>query len=162
MIFVSAGTHEQYNFDRVVRCADEMARNTAEEVFIQYGYGTYLPRHARGAKLLELMEFGEMVQRARIVITHGGPGNIYAVLGENKIPVVVPRWKRYGEAGNDHQVEFCRELAKKGYVIPVYDIAEMPGVVENYVMRMRHCKIGDNSAVGNRRRLGRMLNMLVG
>ena len=47
----------------------------------------------------------ELVEKARIVITHGGPSSFLMVLQKGKIPIVVPRQKQFDEHVNDHQVE---------------------------------------------------------
>ena len=107
MIFVTVGTHEQ-QFDRLVRCVDRLKAEgkITEEVMIQTGFSSYEPKVCKWSKLCSYQEMNEYMDQARIVITHGGPSSIMMALQRGKIPIVVPRQKRYEEHVNDHQVEF--------------------------------------------------------
>lgn len=109
MIFVTVGTHEQ-PFNRLVEYMDKWAMNHEEEVVIQYGYSTYIPKFAIASKLYSYKEMNELIERARIVITHGGPSSFIAVLDKGKNPIVVPRQRKHGEHVNDHQLQFCNKL----------------------------------------------------
>lgn len=53
------------------------------------------------------------IQDARIIVTHGGPASFIAPLSIGKIPIVVPRQKKYNEHVNDHQLEFAMEVEKR-------------------------------------------------
>ena len=114
MIFVTVGTHEQ-QFDRLVRCVDRLKAEgkITEEVMIQTGFSSYEPKACKWSKLCSYQEMNEYMDQARIVITHGGPSSIMMALQRGKIPIVVPRQKRYEEHVNDHQVEFSRFIKEK-------------------------------------------------
>ena len=116
MIFVTVGTHEQ-QFDRLIKYVDEL--NLPEEVMIQRGYSDYIPRNCRAEKLLPYEKMKQYTERARIVITHGGPSSIMMPLQMGKIPIVVPRQKKFGEHVNDHQVEFVQKISGTTDIIPV-------------------------------------------
>ena len=94
MIFVTVGTHEQ-QFDRLIKCVDELKRENiiTEEVVIQSGYCTYEPQYCEWSKMFPYLKMAELIDKARIVITHGGPSSIMPVLQVAKIPIVVPRQK---------------------------------------------------------------------
>ena len=96
MIFVTVGTHEQ-QFDRLVRCVDRLKAEgkITEEVMIQTGFSSYEPKVCKWSKLCSYQEMNEYMDQARIVITHGGPSSIMMALQRGKIPIVVPRQKRY-------------------------------------------------------------------
>ena len=50
-----------------------------------------------------------------------------------KVPIVVPRQKKYGEHVNDHQVDFCRKIEERiGNIIVVEDVGKIMEVIENY------------------------------
>lgn len=73
------------------------------------------------------------VDKARIVITHGGPSSFIMPLQIGKIPIVVPRKKEFDEHVNDHQVDFGNQVAKRqGNIIVVEDISKLGNVIENY------------------------------
>ena len=74
MIFVTVGTHEQ-QFNRLVENVDTLKKEgiIKEDVIIQTGYSTYEPRYCKWKKFFPYKEMIELVDSARIVITHGGP-----------------------------------------------------------------------------------------
>ena len=74
-----------------------------------------------------------MVDKARIVITHGGPSSFIMPLQIGKIPIVVPRKKEYDEHVNDHQVDFCNQVAKRqGNIIVVEDVSKLADTLARY------------------------------
>jgi UDP-N-acetylglucosamine transferase subunit ALG13 len=104
-----------------------------EEVIIQTGYSTYEPRYCRFSKLFPYSEMCRFVKEARIVITHGGPSSFIMPLQEGKIPIVVPRQKRYGEHVNNHQLEFCRAIEERsGNIIVVEEVQELKRAILRY------------------------------
>lgn len=134
MIFVTVGTHEQ-QFDRLIKCVDELKRENTitEEVVIQSGYCTYEPQYCEWSKMFPYLKMAELIDKARIVITHGGPSSIMPVLQVAKIPIVVPRQKKYDEHVNDHQLEFAHFIQKRqGNIIVVEEIDDLQGKVEQY------------------------------
>ena len=134
MIFVTVGTHEQ-PFNRLIRYIDKRKEKglIREEVIIQTGYSTYEPRYCRFSKLFPYSEMCRFVKEARIVITHGGPSSFIMPLQEGKIPIVVPRQKRYGEHVNNHQLEFCRAIEERsGNIIVVEEVRELKRAILRY------------------------------
>lgn len=134
MIFVTVGTHEQ-PFDRLIRCVDELRKNgtITEEVIIQTGFATYEPKYCTWNRMFSYEEMVRNVKAARIVITHGGPASFIMSLQIGKIPIVVPRQKKYGEHVNNHQVEFTRAVAERmGNIIVVEDTAVLGNVIGGY------------------------------
>ena len=132
MIFVTVGTHEQ-PFNRLVEYMDKWAEKYDEEVVIQTGFSTYEPKKAKWSKLYPYTTMVEMVDKARIVITHGGPSSFIMPLQIGKIPIVVPRKKEFGEHVNDHQVDFCNQVAKRqGNIIVVEDVSKLGDTLEQY------------------------------
>ena len=74
-------------------------------------------------------EFEQYMEMADVVICHGGCGSIIPALRRGKVPVVVPRLKKYGEHVNDHQMQLTQILADEGRVIPVYEIETLSGAI---------------------------------
>ena len=67
------------------------------------------------------------------MITHGGPSSFIMPLQEGKIPIVVPRQKRYGEHVNNHQLEFCRAIEERsGNIIVVEEVRELKRAILRY------------------------------
>ena len=107
MIFVTVGTHEQ-GLERLLVELDNLIENGSikEEVFAQIGYSSYKPRNYQYKKMIGYSEMDSYVQKARIVITHGGPGSIFHPLQYGKIPIVVPRDPNFNEHVDNHQILF--------------------------------------------------------
>lgn len=134
MIFVTVGTHEQ-GFDRLIKKVDELKKEKIinEKVIIQKGYTEYEPEFCETYKLIDYDKLQKYLEEARIIITHGGPASFIAPLTIGKIPIVVPRQKKFNEHVNDHQILFVKQVVERNNnLIPVYDIAELKDKIENY------------------------------
>lgn len=134
MIFVTVGTHEQA-FNRLVEHMDKLKEKgiIKEDVVIQTGFSTYEPKFCEWSKLYPYKEMIRKVDEARIVITHGGPSSFIMPLQVGKVPIVVPRKKKYDEHVNDHQADFANAVAERqGNLIVVEDVEELEKVILNY------------------------------
>ncbi|MFT9457217.1 MAG: glycosyltransferase [Liquorilactobacillus hordei] len=134
MIFVTLGTHEQ-PFNRVLIEIDLLKKNKVinENVVVQSGFSTYRMKYCEQYDVITYEQMKKNIKDARIVISHGGPASFLMVLQEKKVPIVVPRQKRFNEHVNDHQVEFVRQIfEKKKNIIPVYEITDLKKVILNY------------------------------
>ena len=148
MIFVTVGTHEQ-PFDRLIKCIDDLKCEGLinEEVIIQTGFSTYKPVHCIGCKLLPYNEMINKILEARIVITHGGPASFILPLQLGKIPIVVPRHKKFNEHVNNHQLEFCEKIENEyKNIIVIKDTNMLKSVIENYDMLIKNT---ESSIKGN-------------
>ena len=134
MIFVTVGTHEQ-SFERLVKKIDELKRDKIidEEVIIQKGYTDYEPQYCKSYKLIGYDEMKEYLEKARIIITHGGPASFIAPLTIGKIPIVVPRQKNFNEHVNNHQKDFVEQVvARDNSIIPCYNIDDLEELIKEY------------------------------
>lgn len=132
MIFVTVGTHEQ-PFNRLVEYMDKWASEHDEKVIIQTGFSTYEPKNCEWNKLYPYSQMVELVEKARIMITHGGPSSFIMPLQIGKIPIVVPRRKEFDEHVNDHQVEFAKAVAERQRnIIVVEDVDMMENTLAAY------------------------------
>lgn len=165
MIFVTVGTHEQ-PFDRLVLAVDELKERKIiqEEVMVQTGYSTVKPQYCRWKKWLSKEEMEAYMRESRIVITHGGPSSFFQSLQMHKIPIVVPRQKKYGEHVNDHQVSFVSELedANKDLIV-VKDLRDLARVVRDYeeLAARQSTEIHNNNKKFNHQ-LSAMVNNMLG
>lgn len=131
MVFVTVGTHEQ-PFDRLVKAIDGLVADGTlrEEVFVQTGYCTYVPEHCDWQRFVPAPEMRSRMKAADVVVTHGGPSSFIEAMAAGKVPVVVPRYERFGEHVNDHQEAFVRLVAdRQGGIVPVYDVAELAAAI---------------------------------
>lgn len=130
MIFVSVGT-ERFPFDRLVRAVDYLASQLdGEPCFVQLGHSSYRPTACRWTRFLPYPDLVEQIDRARIVISHAGVGSILLCTRLRKVPIVVPRFKRFGEHVDDHQVELARRMDQLGYAL----LAEQPEALRSLIL----------------------------
>lgn len=122
MIFVTVGTHEQ-PFNRLVKAVDDlkMSGKITDSVFIQTGYSTYVPKACEYKDFISMNQMNEYMEKANIIITHGGPSSFIMALQHNKVPIVVPRLSKFNEHVNNHQLIFCNELFARGFSIKVVE-----------------------------------------
>lgn len=121
MILVVFGTIP-VPFDRLAKKIDELARDSAEEIFVQSGYTEYPFRHARSTAFISSSAMQQKIAEASLVITHGGYGTIYEALQKNKKIIVVPR--AAGEH-NHSQTELVQALEKTRHVLAAYDTEDL-------------------------------------
>lgn len=127
MIFVTIGTSKP--FDRLLRALTELDLPAGEELVVQCGDSVVRPVRARCVGFLPFSELVDHVRHARLVIAHAGAGTVIAAVSLGVRPVVVPRLARFGEAADDHQVDFARHLSEAGLVTLVEDPSELPAAV---------------------------------
>ncbi|HEM5150948.1 TPA: multidrug MFS transporter [Streptococcus suis] len=147
MIFVTVGTHEQ-PFDRLLKEVDYLVEKgvITEEVFIQTGYSTYIPKNCKWSKLLSFDKMNELMEKADIIITHGGPATFMSAIAKGKKPIVVPRLEKYGEHVNDHQLDFSKQVRDRyNSILVVEEVVDL----ENYVNQ--ELKNNDNILSNNKR-----------
>lgn len=144
MIFVTVGTHEQ-PFNRLIETVDNLKKDgvITEEIIIQTGYSTYGPKYCKWKKLFPYQEMLQLVDKARIVITHGGPSSFIMPLQVGKIPIVVPRRHEFDEHVNNHQVAFAKNVANRlGTIIVVDDMDKLGVTIMKYTKIVAGMKNG--------------------
>lgn len=128
MILVSTGTNGK-PFDRLLRAVAELELD--EELVLQHGPSSVRRAGATCLAATSFEEFSELVGRARVVIIHGGAGSVLVALANGKHPLVVPRLARYGEAVDDHQLDFARRLDAAGLVTVVPEPDALGSMLEH-------------------------------
>jgi UDP-N-acetylglucosamine transferase subunit ALG13 len=126
MIFVTVGS-SWTPFDRLLAGLDRVPID--EPMIVQHGPSTIRPAGALCVDFLPYDRLVEHVAAARAVVTHAGVGSVVVALLAAKVPIVVPRLRRFVEAVDDHQVAFARLLASRGLVRLVEDTAGLPAAV---------------------------------
>ena len=69
------------------------------------------------------------MEEADLVITHGGTGAIIGAVTRGKRVVAVPRLAEFGEAVDDHQVEFVHQFEEMGLIKACLDLERLADVV---------------------------------
>ena len=85
MIFATVGTG---SFDALVKRMDQLAPSLKEEVVIQRGDGEYTPKNCKHFTYKQSLT--EEFRKAKIVVTHGGAGTLFELVGMKKRVVAVP------------------------------------------------------------------------
>ncbi len=132
MILVLLGT--QHNeFTRLLQEIDECIKSKKidEEVIVQAGFTKYESKKMRIFDMIPKLDLDEFVERADLVITHGGVGSIIMALNKNKKVIAVPRLHEYGEHVNDHQRQIIKVFSEKGYLIGLQNVEDMPEALKD-------------------------------
>lgn len=118
--FVALGSHAA-GFERCLRLVDDAvaAGVLPAPVRAQAGHTEYVPRSFRPEAWLPPTAMGEAIERAAVVVCHGGAGIIGSVLRAGRRPIVVPRRRVHGEHVDDHQLEIAGRLGALDLVVPV-------------------------------------------
>lgn len=132
MIFLTVGNATQ-GFARLIEAVDSLGLRGgfgSEEVLAQTGHTCVeQSRYCQCRDFLPMEEFEALIRQAELIITHGGAGTLLHVLSLGRVPVVMPRRKKYGEHLDDHQVDLIQVLAGDGRVIPAYEVQDLPGAI---------------------------------
>ena len=132
MIFLTTGTHNQ-QFDRLVEKIDKLVqeKKITEEVLGQIGVSNYKPKNFKFFGFCSQEEFDAYCSQANIVISHGGVGSIMTPLLLMKKTIAVPRYKKFGEHQDDHQMQIVKELEKQNKILAVYDIEDLEKKIDD-------------------------------
>ena len=129
MIFATVGG-AHLPFDRLVRAVDELAGLRSDETCaIQIGCSTYEPQHAEWFRFDTPEGIEKWVAQAEVVVSHGGFAILSECIRAGKKVVACPRRAEYGEAVNP-QHELVTYLAKQGFLVPLYDVADLASAIE--------------------------------
>lgn len=130
MILVLLGTQNN-SFHRLLEEVEKNVENEniKEEVIIQAGYTKFEPQTKKqDIKVFNTIpkkELDDIIDKSNIVISHGGVGSMITANQKGKKVIAVPRYQKYHEHVNDHQVETIEIFAKRGYVIPIKDVSQL-------------------------------------
>src|SRR5262249_1703039 len=123
LVFVTVGNATQ-GFFRLLEVVDSLAGEgffKGEAVLIQSGNSMdFRAIHCKQQAFLPPDLFAQLIWEAKIVVCHGGAGTLYHVFRAGKVPVVMPRRKKYGEHVED-QLELVKALARENRIIPAYE-----------------------------------------
>jgi len=131
MILVTLGTRGR--FERLLKEIDRLKETgeIKEKVIEQIANSDYIPKYVdeyfRYASLTKMKKLNE---NASMIITHGGVGSIFTSFMYNKPTIVVPRYKKFNEHTDDHQLQITKELEKEGKIIAVYDIKNLKNSID--------------------------------
>lgn len=120
MIFVCVGSRE-YQFDRLLKELDVLVGSgiIKEPLFAQIGQSGYIPKNYEFSRFLTKSEFSNHLNKASMIISHGGTGALIGALKLQKKVIAVPRLAKYNEHTDDHQLQICELLHSKNFICDV-------------------------------------------
>lgn len=131
MIFVTVGNVTQH-FKRLLDAIAELAASGSlaqQQVIIQTGSNSYFASpHCVQRDFFPPAEYRQLIDDARVIVCHGGAGTLHHVFQAGKVPVVMPRRRKYGEHVDD-QYQFVKALAEQGRVIAAFEPAELAAAI---------------------------------
>ena len=115
-LFVTVGTIRPYRFDSIV---DALVRSGVVNHDTIWQLGETQRSDVPGTILnvVSTNKFKELASQAGVVVTHGGVGNVIALLQLGVYPIVVPRRRARDEHVDDHQREICEILQNAGIAL---------------------------------------------
>jgi UDP-N-acetylglucosamine transferase subunit ALG13 len=133
--FVSVGNAVQ-PFPRLIDAVMARLEALPQPVFIQNGRTPCRDPKCAIQAFVGIEEYELRVRGATLLILHAGAGSVIHAIQCGKVPVVMPRLCRVGEAVDDHQVEYVALLAEAGKVVVIETAAELEGAASR-AMRMQ-------------------------
>ena len=131
MILVILGTQDK-EFPRLLEAVDAAIEKGVikDKVVVQAGQTNYKSENMEIFDLLPAPKFEELMDKADIIITHGGAGSILSAIKKGKRIIAVARLSKYKEHHNDHQKQIIGEFAKQGYLIELKDFNKLDKALE--------------------------------
>lgn len=131
LILVTLGTQAN-SFERLLReiqvLIDEHVIN--EEVIVQAGTTEFQSKDMKIFDFIPIDQFNDLIKSCNLLITHGGVGSIITGLNNEKKVIAVPRYKKYGEHVNDHQLEIIENFNDKQFIIGIHEVNELKEAIE--------------------------------
>jgi len=112
MIFATVGS-SPVGFARMMQALEAVPPG---ELTVQHGPAP-APPGAIGHDFLPFGRIVDLMRTADVVVSHAGVGSIMCALQAGHLPIVFPRYERFGETVDDHQAELAAALAARGTVI---------------------------------------------
>lgn len=130
MVLVLLGTQNN-DFKRLLKAVQENIDNKVieDEVVVQAGFTKFDSRDMKIFDFIDKEKLFELIDKADLIITHGGVGSIIASLKKGKKVIVVPRQKKYGEHVNNHQLQIAKKFEQDGYVKYALDLNELGNII---------------------------------
>lgn len=127
MIFVTLGTFEM-KFERILKEIEALDIN--DEVIIQSGYTEFESNKHKVFKFMEQDEFDKVLNKADLIISHGGVGSILGAINNNKKIIAIPRLKIHNEHVDNHQTEIVDKFTKEGYILSSKNEKDLKKLIE--------------------------------
>jgi beta-1,4-N-acetylglucosaminyltransferase len=130
VIFLTVGNYNP--FPRLVRAVDRLKSNGAisDDVLLQIAnMQKFESQVCQVVRFLPPDDYRRCIQDASVIVCHAGAGNLADALRAGKMPVVMPRRKKYGEHVDDHQMELAAMLSQEGRIVLATEAEDLLGAI---------------------------------
>lgn len=140
-------------FDRLSEAVlrTHAAKPLAKRLIVQTGLGSACaPRTEKNFSVVPTLDFADikkLLERAELVICHGGTGSLVTALRAGCRVVAMPRRFNLGEVYDDHQREIVEAFAARGLVERCEDADDLPAAIARARARPPVCATTDASAL---------------
>ena len=114
MILVTLGTQKE-QFTRLLDYIENA--NIKDEIIVQAGHTKYESKKMKILDFISYEEMNEYLEKADLIITHGGTGSILTPLKMNKKVIACARLEKYNEHVDNHQCELVDVFYEAGYIL---------------------------------------------
>ena len=132
MILVLLGTQSN-SFVRLLDEIENCIKNKiiTDKVVVQCGHTRFSSDYMELLDFIPVKEFNSLIEKADLIITHGGVGSIINSIKAGKKIIAVPRLSKFNEHVNDHQIQIIQNLDKQGCIKGVLDVSLLPDAIKN-------------------------------
>ena len=112
MIFISVGNNQQ-SFIRLFKKFEKIYKKLPKKkpkVICQIGYTNYSNKEFKIIKFTDKKLFNQLVRKSDLFISHAGAGSVIDSINNQKVPILLPREKRFNEHVDNHQIELYKKL----------------------------------------------------
>lgn len=132
MILVMLGTQKNSFYrllEEIQKCIDKKVIN--EEVVVQAGSTKFKSKDMKIFDLISTRKLNKLIKESNYVITHGGVGSIVTCLKMGKKVIAVPRFHKYEEHVNDHQLQIIQTFDGQGFIKGISQVSDLESAIKN-------------------------------
>ena len=131
MIFIILGS-QKFQFNRLLKTVDRLIDTGVikEEVLAQVGFSDYIPHNFEYKKYFNYEEMSDLIQKADIIVTHGGSGSIVRAVKAGKKTIAIPRKAKYKEHVDDHQIQIIEQFSVQNLICACEDCEQLETALE--------------------------------
>ena len=141
MILVTLGTQKQ-QFNRLLECIEKSSID--DEIVVQAGYTKFISSKMKIFDFISYEEMNKLINKADLIITHGGTGSIIMPLKMKKKVIACPRLSKYLEHVDDHQLQITEVFGEEGYIM-VFNEGDNLDVIYQKSLKFRPKKYVSNT-----------------
>lgn len=127
MILVTLGTQQQ-NFKRLLDYIEKS--NVNDEIIVQAGHTKYNSKKMQIFDFIGYDKMNEYIDKADLIITHGGTGSIISPLKKGKKIIACARLAKYGEHVDNHQTEIVNVFSEEGYILKLDEDVSVDSLIK--------------------------------